>query len=207
MQRCQLGVRFIAGLLACCVFSGCFPLVENYQRVEVADARYLQGLCGGSGPHDWTYYPFHGIFISVSLFPSMQLGLHYPVTSTATLESNVVIISGSRHNEPIKLAVQLRPALHAALGNSAPEEFDATADPMDPGGKHGYRRSSSGRGLVWANFITLDTNTTNRTVSLPADLERAVIVIPAMTINGQLYGPQELPITVKKYIGVTPVNC
>jgi hypothetical protein len=123
------------------------------------------------------------------------------------LDGDAVTISGWRQNEPIQLAVHLSPAIHAALGNGAPEEFDAMTDPMDPSGKFGYRRSSKGRGFIWANFIARDANTPNRIVPIPIDLERAKIVIPAMTINGQMYESQELPIVRKKYSGITPVNC
>jgi hypothetical protein len=39
------------------------------------------------------------------------------------------------------------------------------------------------------------------------DLERAKIVIPAMTINGQAYPSQELSIVNRMYRGIIPVNC
>jgi len=80
-------------------------------------------------------------------------------------------------------------------------------DPMAASGKSGYRRSSKGRGLTWANFIGRDINEPSRIVPVPMDLERAKIVIPAMKINGQMYEPQELPIVRKKYSGIIPVNC
>ena len=80
-------------------------------------------------------------------------------------------------------------------------------DPMAPNGKSGYHRSSKGRGLTWAYFIGRDINDLNRIVPVPMDLERAKIVIPAMTINGQTYESQELPIVRKTYSGIIPVNC
>ena len=64
-----------------------------------------------------------------------------------------------------------------------------------------------GRSLTWANFIGRDINEPNRIVTVPMDLERAKIVIPAMTINGQTYESQELSIVRKKYSGIIPVNC
>jgi hypothetical protein len=206
LNRSALFTRAFATLVTCYLSSGCVPISEQYQRAEVPDAVYLQGLCGGSGAPNWTYYPFHGIFISVSLSP-LQLGLHYPPGTTVELDGDIVTFGGWRQNEPIQLAVHLSPAIHAALGNGAPEEFDAMTDPMNPGGKSGYHRSSKGLGLVWANFIARDANTPNRIVPIPVDLERAKIVIPAMTINGQRYESQELVIVRKKYSGLVPVNC
>lgn len=205
-HRWAIYTRAFATLLVCCFYSGCVPVNEHYQRAEVAGAAYLQGLCGGSGAANWTYYPFHGIFISVSLSP-LQLGLHYSPGTTVELDSNAVTIIGWRQSEPIQWVAQLSPALHAALGNSAPEEFDAMADPMDPSGKSGYHRSSKGSGLIWANFIAHDVNIPNRVVIVPMDLEHAKIVIPPMSINGQKYDSQELSITRKEYVGVTPINC
>jgi hypothetical protein len=206
LHRPALFTRAFATLVTCYLSSGCVPVNEHYQRAEAPDAVYLQGLCGGSGAPNWTYYPFHGIFISVSLSP-LQLGLHYPEGTTVELDGDTVTINGWRQNEPIQLAVHLSPAIHAALGNGAPEEFDAMSDPMDPGAKSGYHRSSKGLGLIWANFMARDVNTPNRTVPIPFDLERAKIVIPAMTINGQRYESQELVIVHKKYSGIVPVNC
>jgi hypothetical protein len=43
--------------------------------------------------------------------------------------------------------------------------------------------------------------------AVPTNLERAEIVIPAVTINGQTYEPQELSIVGKKFVGVVPINC
>jgi len=195
-----------ATLVTCYFSSGCVPVSEHYQRAEAPDAVYLQGLCGGSGVPNWTYYPFHGIFVSVSLSP-LQLGLHYPAGTSVELDGDTVTISALRQSEPIQLTVHLSPAPHAALGNGAPEEFDAMTDPMDPGGKSGYHRSSKGRDLTWAYFVGRDINPPNRIVPLPVDLERAKIAIPAITINGQTYESQELSIVRKKYVGITPINC
>jgi hypothetical protein len=178
----------------------------QYQRPEAPDAVYLQGLCGGSGAPNWAYYPFHGIFISVSLRP-MSIGLHYPPGTTAQLDDNEVSLSGWRQNELVTLTIHLAPALHNSMGNSTPEELDAMADPMNPNAKPYTSRSSKGRGLIWANFLGVNVDTPNRVLTVPQDLDRAKIVIPAITINGQAYGPQELPVMHKQYVGVMPVNC
>jgi hypothetical protein len=196
--------RALALLLVSALSSGCVPIVQHYERAETADARYLQGLCGGYGPADWTYYPFHGIFISVTVSP-IHLGLHYPTSTTVELDSDELMINGSRQGTSIHLIYRLRPALHAAVG--APWRFDAMADPMDPAGRYGYHRRSKGRDFTWANFLAHEAAPPDRVVAAPHDLEGATIVIPAMTINGQKYGSQELPITRKNYLGVIPVNC
>jgi hypothetical protein len=205
-RRPAIYTRTFVAVVACGLNTGCVPVNEQYQRVEVADAVYLQGLCGGSGPPDWTYYPFHGIFISVSLTP-LQLGLHYTVGTTVTLDGDAATINGWRKSEPIQLTAHLTPAIHAALGNGVPEEFDAMTDPMDPGRRSGYHRSSKGSDLVWANFIARDAHAPNRIFPMPRDLERTKILIPPITINGQKYEPQELSIIRKKYTGIIPINC
>lgn len=193
-------------VMACCSISGCVPVSQHYERAEAPDAVYLQGLCGGSGPPNWAYYPFHGIFVSVALSP-LQVGLHYPPETTVSFESNALTITGWRDNMLVTIPAQLSAAVHDVFGNSAPEQFDAMFDPLAANGRSGYRRSSAGRGLVWANFIGRDTNAPSRSVTIPMDLERAKIVIPAMTINGQAYPSQELSIVNRMYRGIIPVNC
>ena len=205
-RRSAICTRVLIPVVACGLYSGCVPVNEQYQRVEVADAVYLQGLCGDSGPPNWAYYPFHGIFISVSLTP-LQLGLHYPAGTTVTLDGDTITIRGSRQHELIQLTGHLTPAIHTALGNAAPEDFDDMSDPLDPTGKSAYHRSSKNRGLVWANFIARDVHAPNRIFPMPKDLEHAKILIPSITINGQKFDPQELSIMRKKYTGITPINC
>jgi hypothetical protein len=195
-----------AALFTLLIFSGCIPVSMHYQRVEEPQAAYLQGLCGGSGPPNWAYYPYHGIFNSVSLSP-VQVGLHYPHGTTVRFESDALAITGSRNNKPVAIAVKLTAAVHAALGNSAPEQFDGMMDPMDPTRKSGYHRSSKDGDQTWANFIGRDADNPDRTVLVPMDLEHVKIVIPAMTINGQTYQSQELSIERKTYTGIIPVNC
>jgi hypothetical protein len=99
-----------AFLLVSALSCGCVPIVHHYARAETADARYLQAYCGDYGPADWTYYPFHGIFISVSLSP-LHLGLHYPTGTTVELDSNEVTINGSRLGTAVHLIYQLTPTL------------------------------------------------------------------------------------------------
>jgi hypothetical protein len=171
--------------------------------VEAPDAVYLQGLCGGFGAPNYAYYPYHGIFVSVNLSP-LQLGLHYKTGTTVALHDDAVTISGWRENDPFQLVIHLSPAQHYALGNATPEKFCAMADPMNPGRKS---CPSDGRNMTWAYFLGRDINPPNRSVSVPTDLERAKIVIPAITIDGQTYESQELSIVRKKYVGITPVNC
>jgi hypothetical protein len=165
-------------------------------------AQYLQASCGDYGPADWTYYPFHGIFISVSLSP-LHLGLHYPTGTTVELDSNEVTINGSRLGTSVHLIYQLTRTLHAALGSGAPWRLDAMADPMDPAGRYGYRRTTQGRDFAWANFSAREA----LIPAVPHDLGGATIGIPAMTINGKRTSSQELTITRKNYVGIIPVNC
>jgi hypothetical protein len=198
---------WVTVLLGCCLCTGCIPVHEHYDRVEVANASYLKGLCGGFGPPSWAYYPFNGISISVSLSPGLQIGLHYPVGTVARFDSDTIEIRGLQGDQPFNLTAYLRPAVHHVLGNAAPERFDAMLDPSDANRVSGYRRSAAGRGYVWANFLARDKDQPDRSISIPSNLVRAVIVIPAMTVNGNSYGPQELPVVRRTYTGIEPVNC
>jgi hypothetical protein len=193
-------------VVACYSISGCVPVSQHYERAEAPDAVYLQGLCGGSGPPNWAYYPFHGIFVSVTLSP-LQVGLHYPPGTTVSLEGSALTITGWRENMFVTMPAQLSAAVHDVFGNTAPEQFDAMVDPLAVNGRSGYRRSSAGRGMIWANFIGRDPNAPSRSVTVPTDLERAKIVIPSMTVNGRAYPSQELSIVNRMYRGIIPVNC
>jgi hypothetical protein len=108
----------------------------------------------------------------------LQLGLHYPAGTTVALSGDTVTIRGSRRNEPIEYVQHLRQVSHGTLGNATPGEFCAMTDPMDPEGWHGYRCPSSGHDLTWSYFLGRDP-----IVALPTNLERAKIVILAVTIN------------------------
>jgi hypothetical protein len=198
--------RPIAFFLACSLLSGCAPYWEQYQRVEAPEAVYLRSECGGFGARNYAYYPYHGIFISVSLSP-LQLGLHYPAGTTVALSGDTVTISGSRQNEPIEYLQHLRQASHGTLGDGTPGEFCAMTDPMDPEGEHGYRCPSSGRDLTWSYFVGRDKNSSNQILAVPTNLERAKVIIPAVTINGHTWESQELSIVGKKFVGVVPINC
>jgi hypothetical protein len=199
--------RLIALLGAYLCIAGCVPAREHYQRVEVPGATYLQGLCGYFGAPDWTYYPFNGIFISVALSPDIQVGLHYPVGTTARFDSTTIEIKELSGTEAVDVVGDLRPAIHAAMGNAAPERFDASFDPQDPNGLHGYRRTSEGRGFVWESFRARDQGTPERSLNVPRKLVHGVLIIPAITVNGRTYGPQVLPILNRVYMGILPVNC
>src|SRR5580698_9192814 len=79
-----------------CSQIGCVPIVGSYQRVDVADARYLHGICSSYGPRNWAYFPYHGIFLSLNL-SSLNFGVHYPKTTTVELASDEVTVTGSRN--------------------------------------------------------------------------------------------------------------
>jgi len=173
--------------------------------VEAPAAVYYRSECGGFGPRDYAYYPFHGIFVSVKVWP-LQLGLHYPPGTTVTLDDDRVTISGMRQNEPVEIVQHLVPAAHGALGNDTPGEFCAMNDPLGSG-NGGYHCPASGPQLTWAYFIRHDLKSTSPNVRLPSDLRGARITIPAMTINGEKYESQELSIVDAEFVGVEPLNC
>lgn len=168
---------------------------ESYDRVEVANATYLKGLCGGSGPPNWTYYPFNGIYISVSLYGGVQIGLHYPVGATGHLDTDTIEIRGSRGGKPVNLIADLHPADHWAGGHVAPQSFNASIDPINPKSCC----ATTGNGFIWASY--------RATIGIPEDLERGILVIPAITVDGRHYGPQELSIVHRAYTGIYPINC
>ncbi len=208
MRACRRRLSILLTVISCCCYiAGCIPVTEHYQRAETPDASYLRGTCGDSGPPDWTYYSFHGIHISVSPSSSLQVGLHYPAGTTASLDSNRIELRGWRGDKAINIVAFLHPALHAALGNLAPERFEGMRDPTDPEGLHRYRRYSSDKDVVWANFLAYDEDVSDHFIRVPKGLDRGVIVVPAMTVNGQSYGPQELLIVRRLYSGVLPINC
>ena len=196
----------IAGLAACSLLSGCLPYWGHYQRVEAPEAVYYRSHCGGFGPRDYAYYPYHGIFISVKLSP-LQLGLHYTPETTVALDGDTVTIRGMRQNEPVELVKQLNPADHGTLGNGTPGEFCAMSDPMDPERRFGYWCPAHGPVLTWSYFVARDISAPHHIVFSPMDLEGMTITIPAMTINGQAYKSQELTIEEKKFASVEPINC
>jgi hypothetical protein len=122
----------------------------------------------------------------------LQLGLYYPAGTTVTLGSDTVTIRGMKQNEPIELVKHVIPASHGTLGNATPGQFCAMDDPMDPERRHGYRCPSHGPELTWSYFVGRDLGVPTQIVGVPAKLERATIIIPAVTINGHTYESQEL---------------
>jgi hypothetical protein len=182
--------------------SGCVPIFQNYQRVDVVDARYLHGTCGSYGPRNWAYFPFHGISLSLNL-PSLEFGLHYSKTTTVELDSNEVTVSGMRNGAAAAWSARLVPIMHGGLGTDPPE-FAYMVDPITSTTDHRTRKEPD---TIWANYSVRDSNMPNRVMAIPQDLESAKIRIPAITINGTKYDSQELTIVRKKYAGVIPVNC
>jgi hypothetical protein len=202
VMRCKRLLRQIAAVLISSQFVGCVPIFESYQRVDVVDARYLHGICASYGPRDLAYFPFHGIFLSLSL-SSLQFGLHYSKTTTVELASDEVTVVGSRHGAPASWSAKLVPIMHGGLGTDPPE-FAYMIDPITSTTDH---RTQKEPDTIWASYSIRDRNLPNRIVAIPRDMEPATIRIPAMTINGTKYEPQELTIVRKKYSGVIPVNC
>jgi hypothetical protein len=202
VMRWRRVFRLIAAPVICLQLAGCVPIFQSYQRVDVADAHYLHGICGSYGPRDWAYFPFHGIYLSLSL-SSLEFGLHYPKTTTVELDSNEVTVGGLHNGAPAKWAAKLVPVRHGGLG-SDPPEFAYMVDPITSTTDHRTRKESD---MIWASYSIRDQNLANRLVAIPQDLESETIRIPAMTINGTKYESQELTIVRKKYSGVIPVNC
>jgi hypothetical protein len=50
----------------------------------------------------------------------------------------------------------------------------------------------AGPELTWSYFVGRDLGVPTQIVGVPAKLERATIIIPAVTINGHTYESQEL---------------
>ncbi len=186
---------------------GCVPYVTTYPKIDGPGATYLNPNCSG-GPASLTYYPFHGIYISLDMRDS-RLGLHVPSGAIVELNGKIMKIDGMIGMTPYHATFELRAAPHASIGSSAgPADWMVVPDryttPDNFGPLYG---GGGGKYPVWYLYLPMEPQDPQRIAVLPKGLTEGTIEIPAMTINGERYDAQKLKFTQKTYVGMTAVNC
>src|SRR4029077_18561445 len=194
--------------MACLVLQACVPARESYFQIDAPAAMHLRTLCGGSaGPPVMVQYPYHGVYISVVPDPFF-LGIHVPAGTVAQFNSDVVTISGSTKEGPVNKAIRLQPWPQREMAPYLPPEFKKLPDPYNdhlsalsplPG-------ASSDGNSQW--YLLLGRSEQGDKMSGPPHgLLEGTIEIPPITINGQRYPAQSLPLKWTSNVEVLPTNC
>jgi hypothetical protein len=122
----RISLLFLPILLTACV-----PLSTTYERIDAPDAKYFKSICHASfGPPSTVYYPFHGIYISLS-YTFATLGLHIPEGMTVQLIDNTITVNGVSKSGPVQATVHFKARPRGANGNGDPPEFAVSA-PFTP---------------------------------------------------------------------------
>jgi len=163
-------LRPLAGL-ACLLSAACTMAFWDYPRITVSGADYINVGCNGNGPPKRTYYPFHGIFIAIELEP-LLLSLHVPNHNQVQLDDAPVVVSGQTRHGPVELTLPLKDAGHHTIQGShtVVYDFDQRHD----------RSWQPGQ----PNPDAIEDR-----------IRQGVVRLPGMTINGEHYPAQELPVT------------
>jgi hypothetical protein len=182
-------------------------MTTPYARIEAPGAVYFKYICRGTvGPPSTVYYPFHGIYISLN-FDYTSFGLHIPEGMTVQLTDNTITVDGISKSGPVQATIHFKGHPRGSSGNNDPLEFAisgfyASTDALGP-----FEGRSVGSRYVYYSFMGIDENHPDRTISPPFGLLEGTVVLPAMIINGQLYGPQTLPFKQAKHSEISPINC
>src|ERR1700744_1701837 len=124
-------MRGAAALLACGFFVGCLPFSARYLRIDVDQGRYLKGMCRGSvGARSFVYYPYHGIYVSLSISGSLAFGLHIPAGVEVRLDGRFASISGVTDAGPLEIKLPLVASIQGGLGTGYPGVFTGVPDPF-----------------------------------------------------------------------------
>ena len=201
-------VRSCVAVLVYLGLSGCLPMRYPYEHIEVADARYFQSICYHTfGPPSVAYYPFHGIFISLDVTNTVELGLHLPAGTTVELKGNAVRIIGSADSGPIDTTVPIRAFRHEYVRKSDPLEF-SRRDPFTSADNFGplIGDTSDGRNL-WYEFVSVTSEPRPHIIPTPRELIRGTIELPPIMINGQSYQAQPIPFERRVHTELSPINC
>lgn len=201
-------VRFSLAALVYLGLSGCVPMRYPYGHLEVAEARYFKQICYHSiGPPSIAYYPFHGIFISLDVTYTVELGLHLPAGTTVELNGNTVHIIGSTDSGPIDTTIPIRAARHEYVKKSDPLEF-SRQDPFTSADHFGplLGDTSDGRNL-WYSFTSETSEPIPHIITTPRGLIRGTVELPSITINGQSYEAQSIPFERRVHTEISPINC
>jgi hypothetical protein len=201
-------VRSCVALLVYLGLSGCLPMRYPYEHIEVPDARYFKKICYHTfGPPSVAYYPFHGIFISLDVTYTIELGLHLPAGTTVELNGNTVHIIGSADSGPIDTIIPIRAARHDYVRKGDPLEF-SVRDPFTSADNFGplLGDTNNGRNL-WYSFISVTSEPIPHIIPTPRGLIRGTVELPSIMINGQSYEAQSIPFERRVHVEISPVNC
>ncbi len=194
-----------AAVVVSTLLQACVAGSISYLRIDAPDAAYFKSTCGGSvGAPNITFYPFHGIFISMEADPVL-FGLHVPEGMVVQLESNTIEISDGLVHKDIHLQL----AAQRAIGYNVPLDFRKLPDPFGSGVTTlGPLPGASANGFHrWYFFMGTEEGKPGRFVGPPRGLREGTVKVPPVTINGQRYPAQTLPIKSASYFTVMPVNC
>jgi len=155
------------------------------------------------------YYPFHGMFISLSLAKTIELGIHIPFGNVATLQSNEVTIVGrTLQGTTTTESVWLRALPHGALGTGETRDFLWVPDPFQGeqyfGPLQGY---SDGSHYAWYLFAGFSDDHTKYLSQMPKGILEGTVELPTISINGVQYPAQVIPFHSEKAVGIHPINC
>jgi hypothetical protein len=126
---------------------------------------------------------------------------------TVQLTDNKITVNGVGKCGTAQLTIHFKAYPRGAAGNNDPPDFAlsatyTSADTLSP-----FEGQSVGGRYVYYLFIGADDNRPNRLISPPFDLTEGTMELPAMTINGQRYERQTLPLKLTSYFEISPVNC
>jgi hypothetical protein len=181
----------------------CVPHVTTYLRATAPEAVYLNSVCRGAfGPGSITYYPYHGIFISVELSDSpgeAYVAFHIPAGSVVQLNGTSIQIQDLSRSDSPHFSINLRAVRH---GNPRGPRgfFSLRPDPYTSPDNFGPLSGDGTDGTsLWYQYATDG--------SIPKDMLDGSLTLPPLTIDGHRYEGQTLTFTREKYVGVSPVNC
>lgn len=208
--------KYLARVVVCAVIltltpAGCMLLINaHYVSVEAPNAEYLRSACNGTaGFPDIAYYPFHGIFISLQLYPVL-IGIHVPDHNVVHLGDDIVVIRGRSPHGLVNMVVHVKVSPHDVFGANWPREFGrmdpfqegrtTTLGPLEGGG-------SAYGSYLWYLFVGTNQDKSKAFISAPGDMTTGTITLPSITVNGMRYPRQTLRFVKKAYSGITSVNC
>lgn len=208
MRSLPYRLRVTQMLMGCLLLQACVPVRDSYFRTEAPAARHLRTLCGGTaGPPLMVHYPFHGIFISVVPDP-LFLGIHVPSGTVVQFASDVVRLSGSTKEGSVSKEIRLKLWPQEKMVPYLPSEFRKLPDPYnDRLSTLGPLPGASSDGTSQWYLLLGRSAQGDRMAGPPQGLLGGTIEIPPITINGQQYPAQVLPLKWTSYFAVLPLNC
>jgi hypothetical protein len=193
--------------------SGCAPISGSYNRIDAPNAVYFGQSCGGAvGPKSVVYFPYRGIFLSMDINPWIRFGIHVPAGTSAEVLGRTVKIIGETEAGPVEFTASIRPTSIGSFGSASPSEFMASYASTYKGVADNYfgpfSGASQGERHIWYLFTAYDeSQVPRRLVQVPTGLVRGTIELPALSVNGQKFDPQQLSFKRDFYREFAPINC